>query len=536
MSEPSTNPLPHGFEAHPPPPRKNAKPFRPVFWLAAALIVGLVGAAVFSHQTLESFFGVLQDGIADNAGWFFILTVNVILVLVLILAMGRFGAIRIGGPRARPDFSTASYAAMLFAAGMGIGLVFWAVAEPLSHFVKPPWGEAGSVESARLAMVITFFHWGLHPWAVYALVGVALGFASYNRGLPLTIRSAFHPLLGDRIESWPGRLIDVLAILATLFGVATSLGLGVQQINAGVAKLTAVSMNVPTQLLLVGVITALATVSVVLGLDKGIRRLSEANLIAAAVLLAFVLLAGPTVYLLDSLVQNAGQYALEFVRLATWTETYMDSKWQNGWTIFYWAWWISWSPFVGMFIARISYGRTIREMIGMILVLPTGVTFLWLTVFGNTALRFANQDMTLAENGAANPPLALFEMLERLPFSEAFSWLAVGVIVLFFVTSSDSGSLVVDTIAAGGNQHAPVWQRVFWAVLEGVVAGVLLVGGGLIALQTAAITTGLPFAIVLLVMGWGLLKGLRQHRRRPLAAAVPADATTGQLTDPAGKI
>jgi choline/glycine/proline betaine transport protein len=382
------------------------------------------------------------------------------------------------------------------------------------HFVASPLAEPGTPEAARVAMDFTFLHWGLHPWAIYALVGLSLAFFSFNKGLPLSIRSVFYPLLGERIYGPIGNVIDIMATVATMFGVATSLGLGVQQVNAGLSHLFgAIPQNTFVQLILIAAITAVATWSVVRGLDAGIKFLSQVNVFAALGLMLFVLLLGPTLFILNAFIENLGVYVQNFPSLSTWNETYENTEWQNGWTVFYWGGWIAWSPFVGMFIARVSYGRTVREFIKGVLLVPALVTFLWVTVFGDAALHIEMfGDGGIAKAVQENIPVSLFVLLEKFPFSAVTSLLAVFVVVTFFVTSSDSGSLVIDIITAGGNTEPPKVQRIFWAVTEGCVAAALLLGGGLVALQTAAISTGLPFAIILLGMAWALHRGLCQYQ------------------------
>jgi len=485
----------------------------PVFFTSAGIILAFVVLTMFFARGLDEIFASLQSAISFYGGWFLVATLNVVLIFVVSLLLGRFGSIRIGGEGAQPEFSTAAWYAMLFSAGMGIGLLFYGVAEPMFHFSESPVAEPGTVEAARTAMDFTFLHWGLHPWALYALVGLALAFFAFNKGLPLSVRSVFYPLLGERIYGWPGNIIDTMATVATMFGVATSLGLGAQQINAGLDHLVGLPQGAGVQLALIAGITAMATWSVVRGLDAGIKRLSQLNIVVAGALLLFVLLVGPTLFILNALVENIGYYVQQFAWLSTWNETYEGTEWQNGWTVFYWGWWISWSPFVGMFIARISYGRTVREFVKGVLFVPTIVTFLWMTVFGNSAL---NIEM-FGEGGIAaavedNLPVSLFVLLERFPLDVVTASLAVLVIMTFFVTSSDSASLVIDIITAGGNLEPPKLQRVFWAVLEGLVAAALLLAGGLVALQTAAVTTGLPFAVVLLGMCVALRKGLDEYR------------------------
>ncbi|MBN2626402.1 MAG: BCCT family transporter [Spirochaetales bacterium] len=483
-----------------------------VFFTSAALIIGFVVFSVFFHQTLGDFFTPLLNGISTNAGWFFTLTVNLILLFILYLMFSQYGNIRLGGDEAEPEFSTTSWFAMLFSAGMGIGLLFYGVAEPMFHFLYPPVPGQDAVEAARKAMSLTFLHWGLHPWAVYALVALALAFFSFNKGQPLSIRSIFYPLLGEKINGPWGNLIDILATVATLFGVATSLGFGVQQINAGLNYLTGLPQNAYVQLFLIAGITAIATFSVVRGLDAGIKKLSEINIWLAMALLLFVLIAGPTLFIMNGFIENMGAYLQHLPQMATWNETFENTNWQNGWTVFYWAWWIAWSPFVGMFIARVSRGRTIREFLMGVLAVPTVVTFLWMTVFGNSALYielFGGGG--LAQAATDNVPLSLFLLLENFPLTSVTSILGVLVIISFFVTSSDSGSMVIDIITAGGNPDPPIPQRLFWAILEGVVAAALLLSGGLAALQSAVITTGLPFAAVLLVLCFSLKKGLNEY-------------------------
>jgi choline/glycine/proline betaine transport protein len=514
-----------------------------VFGVSSVIIIGAVVLTIIFKDYVEAIFNSMQNNIAIYAGWFFILSMNLILIIVFSFLFSRYGDIRLGGEDAKPQFSILGWFAMLFSAGMGIGLLFYGVAEPMFHFVSSPLAESGTAEAARVAMDLTFLHWGLHPWAVYSLVGLSLAFFCFNKGLPLSIRSVFHPIFGDRIYGALGNVVDIMATVATLFGVATSLGLGVQQVNAGLSHLFGIPQTAWVQVLLIAGITAIATWSVVMGLNAGIRRLSELNLFFAAILLVFVLLLGPTLFVLDAFVENIGYYVQHLPQLSTWNETYEATNWQQGWTVFYWGWWIAWSPFVGMFIARVSYGRTIKQFILGVLFVPTLITFLWITVFGNTAI---NIEMFgaggIAKAVQENIPVSLFVLLENFPLDMLTSLLSIAVIIFFFVTSSDSGSMVIDMITSGGNPDPPVLQRLFWAILEGVVAAVLLVGGGLVALQTGAITTGLPFALVLLVMGFSLRRGLADYKgqqgfqlppyehglRLKTRAGAPAGATFGR--------
>ena len=483
-----------------------------MFFTSAGLIIGFVIFSIFFNEILGGVFNPLLDSITTNAGWFFTLTVNIILLFVLYLMFSRYGEITLGGDDAEPDFSTSSWFAMLFSAGMGIGLLFYGVAEPMFHFINPPIPVANQTEAAHQAMAYTFLHWGLHSWAIYALIGLALAFFSFNKGLPLSIRTIFYPILGDRINGGWGNLIDILATVATLFGVATSLGFGVQQINAGFSHLFGIEQSIGVQMVLIVVITTIATISVVKGLDSGIKKLSEINIRLAMLLLAFVFICGPTMFILNGFAENIGYYLHKITVISTWNETFENTNWQNNWTVFYWAWWIAWSPFVGMFIARVSRGRTIREFLMGVLCVPTLVTFLWMTVFGNTALYIEMfTDSGFGQMVTQNVPLSLFLLLEKLPFNTVTSILGVLVVVSFFVTSSDSGSMVIDIITAGGNPDPPIPQRLFWAILEGVVAAALLIGGGLTALQSAVVATGLPFGVVLLVLCFSLKKGLNEY-------------------------
>ena len=493
-----------GFDIHP-----------EVFFVSAGLILLFVLVTLIFQEPAEAAFSDLQTFIANAMGWFMILVVSIYLSVVVFLAFSKFGKIRLGGQDARPEFSTFAWTAMLISAGMGIGLMFWSVAEPINHFQTPPIAgvQPNTGAAAQEALGITFFHWGLHAWGIYALVGLALGFFAYNRGLPLTIRSVFYPLLGDRIYGWWGNVVDILAVASTLFGLATSLGLGVQQVNAGLNFLFGLADNTSVQVALIAIITGFATASVVSGLDGGVRRLSELNMCLAGLFALFVLLAGPTLFILGSFVQTLGYYIATLPTLSLWTETFEQTDWQNSWTVFYWGWWVSWSPFVGIFIARISKGRTVREFVLGVLLLPSMLTFLWMSIFGGTALslELSQQGSTIAQAVEDNVATALFVMLQQLPLTGITSLIGIILVTVFFVTSSDSGSLVVDNLTSGGKLDSPTPQRIFWAITEGVVAAALLLGGGLQALQTASITTGLPFALVLLVMCFSLYRGLNEE-------------------------
>ncbi|KAA5547829.1 BCCT family transporter [Adhaeribacter rhizoryzae] len=485
----------------------------PVFWSSIVFLVISIALVLVFQESAETFFSEAQAAVTSTMGWLFILSVNIFVAFCLFLAFSRFGKIRLGGKDAKPEFTTSAWFAMLFSAGMGIGLLFWSIAEPINHFQTPPLGEPGTPAAARQAMNFTFLHWGLHAWAIYALVALALAFFTYNRQLPLTVRSAFYPFLGERIHGVVGHVIDILAVIATLFGLATSLGLGVQQVAAGMNHVfPSIVNNLTTQIILIAVITGIATISVVTGVDKGVRILSEWNIRIALFILVAVIVLGPTVFILGSYVQNSGSYIGNFMQLSFWNEAYSTNNWQGSWTVFYWAWWISWAPFVGIFIARVSKGRTIKEFILGVLIAPSLLSFLWMTAFGSTALHETLAgNTTIAEAVAADISTALFIFFEQLPFSTVLSVIGVILISGFFVTSADSGSLVVVSLTSGGNPNPSVGIRIFWALAGGAVAAVLLLGGGLQALQTAVIITGLPFATILLLMCYSLYRGLNEE-------------------------
>jgi len=482
----------------------------PVFYTSAALIAVLVFFASVFPQTAQSFFGDMQAWIVENVSWFYVLAVALVLLAAIFMAVSRYGDIKLGPDHSQPDYKSTSWFAMLFSAGMGIGLMFFGVAEPVMHFIAPPVGDPNTVQAAREAMKLTFFHWGLHAWAIYAVVALILAFFSYRHGLPLTLRSALYPLIGERIYGPIGHAVDIFAIISTVLGIATSLGYGVLQINSGFNYLFGLPVGTNIQVMLIVVITALATLSVATGLDKGIRILSEINLSLAVILLVLVLMLGPTALLLKSFVENTGGYLSEIVSNTFNLFAYEPTDWLGGWTLLYWGWWLSWSPFVGMFIARVSRGRTIREFLTGVLLVPTGFTFMWMTVFGNTSINMImNQGITsLADQVNADTSLALFAFLEHFPFSSILSMVAVCMVILFFVTSADSGSLVIDMLASGGKTETPLWQRIFWASSTGIVAITLLLTGGLGALQSATIASALPFSIILLISIWGLFKAL----------------------------
>ena len=483
----------------------------PVFLTSSLLIIGLLLFSIYAPGVASGLFSSIQAGIIANGSWFYVLTVAVILGFVIYLSMSRFGSIKLGPDHINPDYKLTTWLSMLFAAGMGIGLMFFGVAEPIMHYLSPPTAEQGSLAAVKEAMKITFFHWGLHAWAIYAIVALILAYFCYRHKLPLTLRSALHPIIGDRIYGWPGHLVDTFAVVGTVFGVATSLGLGASQVNAGLNYLFSTEVSQINQVLIMVGITALASVSVVTGLDKGIKILSEVNMALAVILLLLIFVLGPTVFLLQAYVQNIGGYLSDIVSNTFNLFAYEKKSWIGGWTIFYWGWWLAWAPFVGLFIARISKGRTIREFVIGVMLVPTAFTLLWMTVFGNSAIALVVDQgvASLAEMIGQNSAVGLFVFLENFPWSTALTGLSILMIVIFFVTSCDSGAMVIDMLCSNGRNDTPVWQRLFWAIGVGVVGAVLSLAGGLDALQTMTIASALPFSLVLLMACFGLIKALQ---------------------------
>ena len=505
----------------------------PVFLISGLSVVAFVIYALAAPAQAEAFFGWLRPTLTSTFDWFFLMSANIFVIFCLLLIVTPVGSVRLGGADATPDYGYPGWFAMLFAAGMGIGLMFFGVLEPAYYF-GTPWGDAplGTVrpftedgqlieanieEARRMALAATSYHWALHPWAIYAVVALALALFSYNKGLPLSIRSAFYPIFGERVWGWWGHIIDTLAVFATLFGLATSLGVGAQQANAGLDYIYGIPSNVTVQVLLIIGITLIALVSVLRGLDGGVKVLSEINMVIASLLLFFVLFAAGAGTILTEFVAGLGAYAREVIPLSN-PFGREDTGYMQGWTAFYWAWWISWSPFVGMFIARVSRGRTVREFVICVLIIPSMVCILWMATFGGSAINdmIANPQTSAVKANvidAYRPELSLFAMLESLPLAAITSTIGIVLVIVFFVTSSDSGSLVIDTITAGGKIDAPVPQRVFWCTFEGLVAIALLIGGGLTSLQAMVISTGLPFTVILLLMCYAVWRGLMSERR-----------------------
>ncbi|WNK20478.1 BCCT family transporter [Halomonas piscis] len=500
-----------------------------VFSISALVVLFFVILTLALQDEVEPLFTLLRSWLTGNLSWFFMVSADVFVILCLGLIVSPLGRVRLGGPEARPDFSFIGWTSMLFAAGMGIGLIFYGVAEPVTHFtssiggvsvaesgLRTDWAPLGGAEgdptaATSLAMAATIYHWGLHPWAIYAVSALALALFSFNKGLPLTMRSVLYPLMGERVWGWPGHVVDILAVFATLFGLATSLGIGASQATAGLGYLFDIPDSNVTMVLLISGITLVALLSVLAGVDKGVQRLSQFNMLLAFLLLLFVVIVGPTLGIVTGFFDNIGTYARHLPALST-PFGRADANYSQGWTAFYWAWWISVAPLVGMFVARISRGRSVREFLIAVLLVPSIISAIWMTAFGNTALdQLVTQQFDALSEAAVE--LQLFIMLSELPLASITSLLGIVLVIVFFTTTSDSGSLVIDAITAGGKVDAPRPQRVFWVIIEGAIAIALLLGGGLTALQAMVISTGLPFALVLLACCYAVVKGLMSEPR-----------------------
>ncbi|HEY7884580.1 MAG TPA: BCCT family transporter, partial [Cellvibrionaceae bacterium] len=497
----------------------------PVFIPAVIVIVLLVVGTISNPELAGVAFATTLKFITETFGWFYMLSVAFFLVFIVSVALTKWGHIKLGPDHADPQYSFPAWFAMLFSAGYGIALLFFGVAEPVLHFATPPAGAAETVNSAKQAMQIAFFHWGFHIWAIYGLVGLVLAYFAFRHGLPLSIRSALYPLIGDKIYGPIGHAVDVFAILGTMFGIATTLGLSVAQINAGINYLwPSVPVNVTVQIIAIAIITCLAIASVVAGLDKGVKRLSILNMFLAIALMLFVFIVGPSIHILETFLQNTGSYLNNIVERTFNLQAYSRSDWIGNWTLFIFGWTIAWAPFVGLFIAKISRGRTIRQFVVGVMLVPTIFTFMWFSVFGDTALHLIMNEgySTLIGDVQADHAVALFKLYEVLPLSSIVSFITVILIITFFVTSSDSGSLVIDSLASGGALHTPAWQRVFWASAEGAVAAALLLAGGLSALQTMTIASALPFSIIMIIAAVGMWRALiiEGHHHRSLKTDV----------------
>lgn len=507
-----------------------------VFWPAIVIAGGFVLWGVAAPDTLSSVSTTVLNGIIRSFGWSFVVSTAFFLIFAVFLALSRFGRIKLGHDDEQPEFSTVSWVCMMFSVGMGIGLMFWGVAEPVFHFGAPPHGmaEPQSKEAALIAMQYAYFHWALHPWAIYAVVGLSLAYFSYRRNLPTLVSSAFHPILGDRIHGPIGRIIDVLAIVATLFGTATSLGLGAQQINSGMNFLWGIDESWTIALAIIAVLTIVFIFSAVSGVGKGIQFLSNMNMVIAALLLLFLAIIGPTVFIFNTLIESLGYYLSDLVSMSFRTAAFSDGKWLGSWTIFYWAWWISWAPFVGVFIARISRGRTIREFVIGVLLIPSAVTFVWFTIMGGTALHselMGAGGLVEAVNnkGAA---ISLFSLLAQYPATTLTSTVAMFLVAIFFVSGADAAAVVMGMLSSRGTLHPPAGIVVLWGLLAGASACVLLVMGGLSGLQTASIIAAAPFLVVLVGLCaslWvGLLDDIEVHGHFEELEPKPATADVGR--------
>jgi len=534
--------------------------------ISKILVIGFVIFCGLMAKEAGAFFQQVSDSILNNFKWFYLSLVSGVLCLLVWLMLSRFGHIRLGRDDETPEFSYRSWLAMLFSGGMGIGLIFWSVAEPMWHYAGNPFTETGlSNEAARTAMRITFFHWGLHPWAIFIIVALVMAYFSYRKGLPLTMRSVLYPLIGDRIYGPIGHTVDILTVAITAFGVSQSLGLGVIQMNSGLNNVLGIDISVGNQLIMIGLISFLAILSVLSGVGRGIRLLSEWNMLLSILLVLVVLVVGPTRYILNTLIEGTGDYLGNIISLSTWSDAQGDSGWQNWWTAFYWPWWMTWSPFVGMFIARISRGRTIRELILGALIVPTVVTFIWMSVFGGSALKMEQQDrlahQAQVESGElvgeaaefkggdvllatrAETTSAVFTLFEKIDdglMGQVLSLMVVLLLATYFITSADSGTLVLCTLNSRGSLEPPMALRVIWGVMQAFIAGGLLYAGGLKAVQTAAIVAGLPIAVLTLLMSIALMKALRQEERgmplSPIRQPVPVSETGGEEKHQPGRL
>ncbi|RXK14614.1 choline transporter [Halarcobacter mediterraneus] len=505
--------------------KSNSTILIPVFIPAVIVILLLVIGAISNPKGMGEVFSVTLTYITNDFGWFYMLAVALFLIFIVSIALSPWGQIKLGPDHSEPEYSFSSWFAMLFSAGYGIALLFFGVAEPILHYASPPTGEGQTIAAAKQAMQIAYFHWGFHIWAIYGLVGLTLAYFAFRHGLPLSMRSTLYPLIGEKIHGPVGHTVDTFAILGTLFGIATTLGLSVSQINAGLNYLwPEIEVNINVQIITIAIITALALFSVLAGMDKGVKRLSLLNILLAISLMVFVFIVGPTIFILNTFLENTGSYLSNIVERTFSLQAYTSNDWIGNWTLFIFGWTIAWAPFVGLFIAKISKGRTIRQFVVGVMLVPTIFTFLWFSIFGDTALHMVMVQgyeslITEVQNDKA---IALFKLFERLPLTNVLSFIAVFLIITFFVTSSDSGSLVIDSLASGGAIETPAWQRSFWVILEGVVASVLLIAGGLTALQTASIVSALPFAIIMIIAGIGMWRALiiENHRENSLQHTV----------------
>ncbi|MDH4556732.1 BCCT family transporter [Pseudomonas sp. BN417] len=527
----------------------------------ATVVLFVLFCALMDERAAQAFESA-STFILNNFKWYYLALVSGALCLLIWISLSRFGTLKLGAHDDEPEFSFGSWIAMLFSAGMGIGLIFWSVAEPMLHYADNPFSKGLTDEAASMAMRITLFHWGLHPWAIFSLIGLSLAYFAYRKGLPLALRSLLYPLIGDRIYGWIGHVVDIMGVAITAFGVSQSLGLGVAQINTGLHQVFGLPISIGLQLSIILVVTIIASISLLAGLSKGMKRISTLNMYISFVLMLIVLAIGPTRYILNLMFESTGDYLQNLVGLSLWMDTQKDTEWQNWWTAFYWPWWMTWGPFVGLFIARISKGRTIRELIVGALVVPTLVTILWMSVFGGAALKNEQTERQQYEKVTANAELiqeqakfeggsillatqkeataAMFTLLEKLDgpvVGGALSILVCLLLAVHFVTTADAGTQVLCTLNALGSTNPPNWIRLLWCILEGAVAAGLLLAGGLKAIQMASIVVGLPIAILMMVMSYTLIRSLRQesfngHTTLPPGGRIPVQEHSQEGVSP----
>lgn len=481
-----------------------------VFWISAAVAGIFVLWGIVSPDNMAAAVNATFKFLIDNFGWSYLIGVMFFVIFVVGIAFSKYGSVKLGNDDEKPEYSTFSWFTMLFSAGMGIGLVFWSIAEPMYHYVTPPFGEGATPEAVETAMRYSFFHWGLHPWAIFVVVGMALAYAQFRKGLPGLISSTLYPVLGDRVNGPWGKAVDILAVFATLFGVATSLGLGAMQINSGLEAVYGVPNNTTVTVVIIAIVTGLFIISAVSGINRGILYLSNANIVLMTILLVFLLVVGPTRFILNLFTDSLGAYFQNILKMSFWTDPVKQGGWAGGWTIFYWAWWIAWAPFVGGFIARISRGRSIKEFLVGVLLVPSAVSLFFISVFGGSGLY---QEMFgpggISEAVQANVASALFVTLDTFPLASILSTLAVILIGTFFITSADSATFVVAMLTSKGNLQPNTGLKVTWGLVEGSIAAVLLFTGGLSALQTASIASAFPFMLVMFVMCYAMYKALK---------------------------
>jgi len=485
---------------------------RPIFSFSAVIMVLFVLWTLLQPKEAGDTFNAVQKFITDNFGWSYLIGVSFFLFFTLFITFSKYGNITLGKDGEKPEYSTWSWFAMLFAAGMGIGLVFWGVAEPMTHYANPPFGQAGTVESAQTAMRYTFFHWGLHPWGVYSIVGLSMAYFQFRKGLPALVSSTLYPLLGENgINGWIGKLVDILAVFATIFGVATSLGLGAMQISTGLNYAYGLPTGTTTTVIIIIVITALFITSAVTGIERGIKLLSNFNMLLLFIILTFMLIVGPTRFILNGLTETLGSYLQNIIQMSFWTDAYdTNPGWVGGWTVFYWAWWVAWGPFVGAFIARISRGRSVREFLLGVLIAPTLMSFMWMGVLGNSALYIdVFQQGGIAAQVAKDISTAVFAMFLHYPLAGILTILTTLIVAVFFITSADSATFVMAMFTSGGELNPTGGLKITWGVIEGAVAIALLLAGGLNALQTASITSAFPFMLVMFAMSVSIIKAFR---------------------------